>query len=47
VAVGKKQSLEQVIVAFAQGSLKLRKPTLSDRQIGFSSGKHVDPLLLL
>jgi hypothetical protein len=40
VTVGMKQSLEQGIVAFAQGSLELSKPTLGDGQIGFSSGKH-------
>jgi hypothetical protein len=40
VTVGMKQSLEQGIVAFAQGSLELSKPTLGDRQIGFSSSKH-------
>jgi hypothetical protein len=40
VTVGMKQRLEQRIVAFAQRALELSKPTLGDRQIGFSSGKH-------
>jgi hypothetical protein len=40
VTLGKKQRLEQRIVAFAQRALELSKPTLGDRQIGFSSGKH-------
>jgi hypothetical protein len=40
VTVGMKQSLQQGIVAFAQGSLELSEPTLGDGQTVFSSGKH-------
>jgi len=40
VTVSMKQRLDQRIVSFAQRALELSKPTLRDRQIGFSSGKH-------
>jgi hypothetical protein len=46
VTVGMKQRLEQRIVAFAQRALQLSEPTLGDRQIGFSSGKHGVRLVL-
>ncbi len=41
VTVNIKQRLYQAIVAIAQGSLQLSKPTFDDCQVGFSPRKHV------